>query len=191
MSGTAEVDWAGLRQKIQSDSGRDELARARHAFEDRKAATQRVADAPDIDWDAYAEALPEYNMEEVKSNFEAFMNALPAVEYDPAEDMAVQAAKEDRASRLQTLSALRFDEILSLQEEADDFALHDFTGAHEMYLRHPGLYEKIQEEVLDREYYRDLDPADKPAELSEAEAARVESELLAKAGLNKSDFSRK
>lgn len=188
---TAEVNWESLRRKIVSDSGREDLARFRNVFEERKAATSRVADAPDIDWEHYAEALPEYNMAEIKANFDSFMEALPTIDYDAAEDIKDQQAKEDRASRLQKLSAMRFDEILTLQDEADDFALHDFTGAHEMYLRHPGLYEQIQEEVLDREYYRDLDPADKPTELSDEEASRVETELLAKAGLNKADFAKK
>jgi len=119
------------------------------------------------------------------------MSNLPEVEYDADADIAVQSAKEERATRLQTLSTIRFDELKGLEHEANDFALHDATGAHEMYLRHPGLYEKIQQEVLDREFYRDLDPADKPVELSEADASRVEWDLLDKAGLDKSDFARK
>ena len=119
------------------------------------------------------------------------MSALPEVEYDPSEDLAVQKAKVDPASRLQTLSTIRYDELLGAQDEAKDFALHDFTGAHEMYLRHPGLYEQIQQEVNDREFYVDLDPADKPVELSEEQASKVEWDLLDKAGLDKSDFARK
>lgn len=31
-----------------------------------QAATSRVADAPEIDWDYYASQLPEYNMAEIK-----------------------------------------------------------------------------------------------------------------------------
>ena len=191
LSTSVEVDWEGLRRKITSDSGRDELARQRVAFEERRAATSRVADAPEIDWDYYASQLPEYNMAEIKSQFDTFMSALPEVEYDPSEDLAVQKAKEDRASRLQTLSTIRYDELLGAQDEAKDFPLHDFTGAHEMYLRHPGLYEQIQQEVNDREFYVDLDPADKPVELSEEQASKVEWDLLDKAGLDKSDFARK
>lgn len=190
LSTSVEVDWEGLRRKITSDSGREELARQRVSFEDRRAATSRVADAPEIDWDFYASQLPEYNMAEIKSQFENFMSALPDIEYDPTADLAEQAAKEDRASRLQTLSTIRYDELLGRQREADDFALHDYTGAHEMYLRHPGLFEKIQQEVDDREFYVDLDPADKPVELSEEQANNIEWELLDKAGLDKADFKR-
>lgn len=190
LSTSVEVDWEGLRRKITSDSGRDELARQRVAFEERRAATSRVADAPEIDWDFYASQLPEYNMSEIKAQFEEFMGNLPAITYDASEDLEVQKAKEDRATRLQTLSTIRYEELLGRQHEADDFALHDYTGAHEMYLRHPGLYEQIEQEVMDREFYRDLDPADKPVELSEEQASRVEWELLDKAGLDKSDFKR-
>lgn len=190
LSTSVEVDWEGLRRKITSESGRDELARQRVAFEERRNATSRVADAPEIDWDYYAQQLPEYNMAEIKAQFDDFMSALPEIEYDAAADVAVQQQKEDRASRLQTLSTIRYDELLGQQHEAEDFALHDYTGAHEMYLRHPGLYETIEQEVMDRELYKDLDPADKPTELTEEEADKVEWRLLDMAGLDKADFKR-
>ena len=48
--------------------------------------------------------------------------------------------QEERARKLQQLSFVRSDELATLLEEAEDFKLHEYTTANDMYLRHPGLY---------------------------------------------------
>ena len=180
----------------------------------------------------FAPSTPRFALQ---TQFNDFMGLLPPITYDASEDLKVQKAKEDRAAKLQTLSTIRYEELVALEAEAEDFALHEYTGAHEMYvrggdvgggsallqapvqdrraalespsltqvfagaatrlrhrfLRHPGLHEQISQEILDRQFYRDLDPPEKPVELTEEQSARVEHDLLTKAGLNKADFTSK
>lgn len=149
-----------------------------------QAAAARVVDGSveDIDWAAYAEALPEVNIDALKSDFESYLAAIPEITYNEGDDLAEHARVEETARGLQALSSARLEELAAAQAEADDHKLHEHYGTNDMYLRHEGLYEKIQKEVLDREYYKDLDPIEVP-EMDDAKLAEFKANLLKKGGL--------
>lgn len=180
------MDWDKYKRKLGGDKEAiAEITRQQSQFEDRKAAVARQgsASADDIDWESYAEKLPGVDVAALKADFEEFLAAVPDITYDEAADAKEHAEKEENAARLQKLSSQRLAELSELMAEADDHKLHAHYSTNDLYMRHDGLHEAIKNEILSREYYKDLEVLDTGAELEDSDVAELKSELLSRAGL--------
>lgn len=185
------MDWDKYKRKLGADpEALAEIQRQQQQFEDRRTAAAKVgkASAEDIDWDGYAARLPGVDLAALKADFAAFLSSIPAVTYDEGGDAKAHADKEETARKLQALSRARLGELEALDAEAADHAMHEHYSANDMYLRHEGLHDAIQSEILDREYFRDVEPQESTGVLTdEAETDLLES-LLAKGGLSSAEL---
>uniref|UniRef100_A0A7S1CHM7 ATP synthase subunit d, mitochondrial n=1 Tax=Bicosoecida sp. CB-2014 TaxID=1486930 RepID=A0A7S1CHM7_9STRA len=182
------IDWAQYKAKLAGDNDAvAEAGRMQSHFEDRRAAAKATRDGSvdDIDWDAYAAALPDTDVAALKKDFAALLAAVPDIAYDGSADAAAHGEAEARAAALQALASSRLAELAEVQAEADEYKLHDHYGTSQAYFRHKGLREEIQTEILDRQVFKDMDPLELPAEMSEEGVAELRAELIEKAGITR------
>ena len=136
------VDWEGIKGKMLDDAARGDIEAAQAKFEERWRAARAVGSVPPIDWESYQKALPGMDLEALQKDFEAFMKAIPDIEYDPAADRKMEADTIKELAGLSAYAQSRSSELEELQAEADEHKLHDHYTVARVFQRYEGMYER-------------------------------------------------
>ena len=112
----------------------------------RLAPPQRAATAttsvPGIDWEAYAKALPDIDIEAVRADYEKFQASVPDVPYDAAADAARAAADREVFEDVAAYASGRISELAETAIEQEDHKLHDHYTVARLFQRFDGQFEK-------------------------------------------------
>lgn len=107
---------------------------------------QRAATAttsvPGIDWEAYAKALPDIDIEAVRADYEKFQDTVPDVPYDAAADAARAAADREVFEDVAAYASGRISELAETAIEQEDHKLHDHYTVARLFQRFDGQFEK-------------------------------------------------
>jgi hypothetical protein len=106
-----------------------------------------VGPVSELDWAAYAKALPEVDVAAMQRDFAAAESAAKPVTYDAAADAAAHAAKEAGWTGFASYCAARIGELKALQAEQGKHKLHRWYRRRQLYARFPGLYETLHHKV--------------------------------------------
>lgn len=141
------VDWALVRAKMLTDETRAEADRAREMFQKRLSAAEGTRPAAEIEWDAFARALPEVDVAATRAAYSKVAAALPRVTYDAAADVAAHSVKEAAWTGFASYCAARVTELEALAAEQSKHRLHRWYRRRQLFSRFPGLYESLHNKV--------------------------------------------
>lgn len=118
-----------------TDETRNEADRAREMFQKRLAAAQGTRPAPEIEWDAFAKALPEVDVAGTRASYAKAAAALPRVTYDAAADVAAHTTKEAAWTGFASYCAARVTELDALAAEQSKHRLHQWYRRRQLFSR--------------------------------------------------------
>ena len=118
-----------------SEETRQNADRAKDAFTKRLSAAEGARPAAEIEWAAYAKALPELNVKAMQAAYEKAASAIPEVVYDEAADKKAHEEKEAKFSSFTAFLASRVKDMEVLAAEQAKHKLHPFYRRRQLYAR--------------------------------------------------------
>ena len=112
-----------------------EADRAKDVYSKRLSAAEGVRAAAEIDWAAYARALPEVNVAAIQAAYAKASSAIPEVKYEEAEDKKAHEAKEAAWVGFSNYCATRVTELNQLAAEQEKHKLHQHYRRRQLYSR--------------------------------------------------------
>jgi hypothetical protein len=120
---------------MMSEETRTEADRAKDVYVKRLASAEGVRPAGEIDWAAYARALPEVDIAGFQAAYAKAAAAIPEVTYDETADKKAHEAKEAAWVGFSNYCATRVTELEQLAAEQEKHKLHQHYRRRQLYSR--------------------------------------------------------
>ena len=120
---------------MMSEETRTEADRAKDVYVKRLSSAEGVRPAGEIDWAAYARALPEVDIAAFQAAYAKAAAAIPEVTYDEAADKKAHEAKEAAWVGFSNYCASRVTELEQLAAEQEKHKLHQHYRRRQLYSR--------------------------------------------------------